>query len=153
MRATFLNRAAVFILFSFSSWLSSLCAFWDGWWEQRREEACAHSGSHLFSLLAWLWWGDFMEKQDTLCCCFLLLGSALGPCASSYNFVFCEYSNFTISWILLPFVYSSLLFILMQVHADTQLRLKKSSSQYLQIFLRYFHSSNIQTLLLLIKLP
>lgn len=80
-----------------------------------------------------------------------LLGCASGPGASGCNFGFCEHSNFTISWVLVPFIYACLLFIFIEVHAGTEPRLTKSSSQYLPFFRRYFHSSNIQTLLLLIK--
>lgn len=98
--------------------------------------------------------GEIPGRSRMRCCCFSLLRCASGPCVSSYNFGFREYSNFTISWIFLPFIYSCLLFILIEAQADTELRLKKKKVQAntCSFFLRYFHSFNIQTLLLLIKL-
>lgn len=67
-----------------------------------------------------------------------LLGCASGPSASGCNFGFCEHSNFTISWVLVPFIYACLLFIFIEVHADTELRRTKKFKPILAIFLEIF---------------
>lgn len=58
-------------------------------------------------------------------CCGSLCWGASGPGVSSCNFGFGEYSDFTISWLFLPFIYSCLLFTLVEVQAVAELRLKK----------------------------
>lgn len=131
-----IRQLSLFYLVSLHGWV--VCrVFWEGRWEERRGGLCLLKESS--SSLAGLRWG-FGGESGHAALLLLVAGLCLRP--SCRQLQFCNffffggvgYSNITISWILLPFVYSCLLFILMEVHADTELRLKNGSSQYLQFF-------------------